>query len=571
MDKLNSNNKQSWLGWFYRGLLFLGLMVLFGRLVDLQVIKGAYYRDLSEDNRIRRISITAPRGEIYARGGELLVANKEIKKKIIFDKDKGYSKTEFIEDAMPDEIVSEYVRDYKLGEAFAHISGVLGAAGIDEVQRVRSECIDKGVIASDAYVGRLGIEEEYECILSGENGEKLVEVDAGGETVRILGEKEPVKGNEIRTNIDYRLQKELPNIFSTDAKGDKVDYSGAVVVSDIKGQILAIYSAPSYNPNSFIEGNSDKINRIFDDKSLPLFNRALRGVYQPGSVYKPLISIAALEEFAIDKDFKFEDTGQIEIKTPYGDFTYRNWYLTQYGGVEGEIDLGRALARSTDTFFYKIGEHLGIDSIVDWSRKFGLGSKTGIDLPGEEAGLMPSPEWKKSTKGENWFLGNTYHLSIGQGDMGVTPLQMNKAIASIANGGLICEPKIVGSGDCEDLEISNENIDIVIDGMIQVCSEGGTGYTFFDSPIPVACKTGTAQTGNNDSTHAWFTFFAPASIGDFKDKDPEIVVTVLVENGGEGSKVAGPIARDIFDFWFDIKTDNTIIDQAATESIYESE
>ena len=197
----------------------------------------------------------------------------------------------------------------------------------------------------------------------------------------------------------------------------------------------------------------------------------------------------------------------------------------------------------------------GINGLDKWANKFGLADPTGIDLPGEVAGLVPSPEWKEKVKGEQWFLGNTYHMSIGQGDIALTPIALNQAIASIANGGLFCQPSILASQDsksdekCREIGIEKENIDLVKAGMSGACSTGGTGFTFFDfeqtNPrhIKVACKTGTAETGVNDKSHAWFTVFAPIN-------SPEIVATVLVEEGGEGSSVAGPIARAIFDYYF---------------------
>jgi penicillin-binding protein 2 len=253
------------------------------------------------------------------------------------------------------------------------------------------------------------------------------------------------------------------------------------------------------------------------------------------------VAIAALEEEEIDKDYLFEDTGVITVETPYGNFSYSNWYFNQYGGREGKIGVVRAIARSTDTFFYKLGEFVGIDKLVDWEKKFGLGEGTGVDIPGEIGGLVPSPEWKKEVIGELWFLGNTYHNSIGQGYLALTPIEVASITATLSQGKL-CEPQIAKDGDCKDLKLSKANLSLVKEGMVAACTSGGTGYTFFDFPLKVACKTGTAETNEDGKTHAWFTLYAPA---DF----PEIVTTVLVERGGEGSRVAGPIARKIMDYW----------------------
>lgn len=215
--------------------------------------------------------------------------------------------------------------------------------------------------------------------------------------------------------------------------------------------------------------------------------------------------------------------------------------------MEGTIGVVRALSRSTDTFFYKIGELTGVEKIAEWASKFGLDKETQVDIPGEVSGLVPTPEWKVRVKGEPWFLGNTYHLSIGQGDLAISPIELTRAIAGVSLGKL-CTMKISGGSSCQNLGIDRKVLEVVKEGMVAACESGGTGYTFFDfkhkSPgeVLVACKTGTAETSLEGYTHAWFTLFAPS---DF----PEIVATVLVEKGGEGSKVAGPIAREILDFW----------------------
>lgn len=528
METLISNQKQSWLVWFLRGVLILSFLILSGRLFELTVIRGAYFRSLSEGNRIRRIPIVALRGNILARSGEVIASNK---------------KAEIDDNGVAEKggIIIEWNRYYPQGFDFAHITGYLGEVLSEELGKVAGECSEKGPRILGALIGRSGLEERYDCFLSGIDGEMLLEVDAHGKKLRILGRRNPRPGEDLYTNIDFGLQKRVSDLFD----GNKA----AVVVTTQEGEILTLYSSPSYDPNVFVEkGKDEERSNFLLDKNLPIFNRVIGGIFHPGSVYKPLISIASLEEGKIDKDYRYKDEGQITIKTLYGTYSYRNWYFTQYGGVEGEIDLVKALARSTDTFFYKIGELTGINAIVSWSEKFGFNKKTGIDIPGEVEGLVPSPDWKLNVKGERWFLGNTYHLSIGQGDLAVTPLAVNTAIASFANGGKICKPKLVGETECYDLEIDKKNIDLVIKGMVAACSSGGTGYTFFDfeelTGIKVACKTGTAEDGGR-KPHAWFSVFAPV-------EDPQIVVTVLVENAGEGSSIAGPIARDILNYYFNV-------------------
>jgi penicillin-binding protein 2 len=543
MEKLSDLKTQSWLGWFLRGVLILGFVIIIGRLIELQIIKGDYYRGLAEGNRIRRVPITAPRGTILARGGEVLVGNKEVKKRVIFDPGSGYKKIEDISDAIEEEIITEWERNYKLGAAAAHISGYVGEVNENELGTIDPQCPQKGPRKAGQLVGRSGLEEQYECILSGIDGEELVEVDSTGKKIRVLGKKDPVPGENIQTTIHYALQEKVAEIVvnNEDMPSEK---QGAVIITDPKGEVLALYSSPSYDPNIFVGGEEQKrIEEVLTDSDLPLFNRVIGGSFAPGSVYKPIVAIAALEEEKIDKEYIYEDKGQIIIESLYGKFSYSNWYFTQYGKTEGEIDLVRAIARSTDTFFYKIGELVGIEKLVDWSHELGLGEKSGIDLPGEIAGLVPSPAWKEKVKGERWFLGNTYHVAIGQGDLSLTPISVNTFISTMASNGLLCEPKIAGDEKCKDLDIKIDNLEFVKEGMIEACSEGGTGFTFFDFSPQVACKTGTAETNEEDVTHAWFTVFAPS---DF----PEIVATVLVEKGGEGSRIAGPIAREIFDYWF---------------------
>lgn len=520
MEYLSSVNNQSWLSWFLRGILILGFLVLIGRLVELQLIKGSYYRSLAEENRIRYVSIPAPRGKILARGGEIIVGNKEVKK----------------EGILAGEETTSWERDYKLGAAAAHITGYLGEASEEEVGKTDSECSDKGIRKLGALVGRTGLEEKYNCILSGIDGEELIEVDTKGNKLRTLGRRESISGRDLKTSIDFSLQEKISQIFA--------NKKGAVIVTDPKGEVLALLSSPSFDPNKFIGKTDPKlIEQLLTNPDLPFFNRAIGGNFHPGSIFKPVVALAALEGGKINKSYNFDDPGVIKVNI----YSYYNWYFTQYGRTEGKIDLVRAIARSTDTFFYTIGEMVGAKEIGNWAHKLGYGEITGIDIPGEIAGLVPTPEWKLKVKGEPWFLGNTYHFSIGQGDLAVTPIEVNTAVTVIASNGFLCKPKIIKDGnydnECKNIGLKKENLDLIKKGMMGACSSGGTGYTFFDFMPQVACKTGTAEINEDGQTHAWFTVFAPAD-------NPEIVATILVEKGGEGSKVAGPIAREIFDYWF---------------------
>jgi penicillin-binding protein 2 len=530
--------KQSWLSWFLRGILLVGFFILLSRMFELGIIKGAYYRNLSEENRIRHIPLPAPRGRILARGGEILADNVETKKRIKFSAGSGYELTDDLKDASPEDVVSVYVRRYPLGTKFGHGSGYITEANSGEVGKINPGCPEKGPVLSGSLIGKTGLEEEYECLLRGVPGEELTEVDTSGGRIRTLGRKEPIGGADVKTNIDFSLQSEVAD--------DMEGLPGAAIVTGIKGEVLAIYSSPSFDPNLFVgERDNQEISDLLVDGSLPFFNRAIGGLFHPGSVFKPVVAIAALESGVINRDFRFDDPGVITIN----EFSYTNWFFTGFGRKEGTIDLVRAIARSTDTFFYRIGELAGPENIARWADKLGADRLTGIDLPSEKAGLIPTPDWKKRVKKESWFLGNTYHMAIGQGDVAITPIEVNTYISAVASGGSLCKPRLFGLKEsCTDVGIEKENLDLVAEGMRQACSEGGTAVTFFDFAVKhggteIACKTGTAEVGTDGTPHAWFTLFVPFD-------NPQVVATVLIERGGEGSKIAGPIARKIMDFYF---------------------
>jgi len=539
MHSLSSANSQSWLSWFLRGLLILLFLVLGAKLIEVQVIKGNYFRNLSEENRIRRVVIPASRGKILARSGEVLAGDTEIKKRIKFTDSGGFTLTENLTGATAEEIVSDFVRYYPMGDKFSHALGYLAKVNENEIGKINPGCPGKGPRSSEALVGKSGLEESYECLLSGTPGEEIIEVDASGHEVRILGKKDPVPGRDLQTTIDYGLQNEVA--------GKMNSKKGAVIVTDTNGQILSFYSFPTFDPNIFVnKGNSEEISSLLGNQDLPFFNRVISGTFHPGSVFKPLVALAALEEGAIDKNFTYNDQGIININN----YSYTNWYFTEYGRTEGSINLTRAIARSTDTFFYTIGQMVGPEKIAKWADTMGLNAQTGIDIPGETKGLIPTPEWKKETKDESWFLGNTYHMSIGQGDVSVTPAEINTYISALSSGGVLCEPRfdMYKNPICRKVKISQNTLSLIKEGMSGACESGGTAFTFSDfagkhGGINVACKTGTAEVGTDGVPHAWFTFFAPA-------EKPQIVATVLIERGGEGSSVAGPIARSIADYYF---------------------
>lgn len=542
--------------------LVVGFLFLAGRLIDLQVVQGAYFRDVADNQRIRLVAVPAPRGLIYDREGVPLVQNVPVYQ-VLEVTDEGHLDLRNItrDEALNmqskgsgDMVIEAVARDYTYGKTMAHVLGYIGEVSDEELRDSDlklGSCPERWRLGG--LVGRTGLEQTQDCWLRGKDGTFLVEVDTSGGVVRVMGREDPWPGRRLDLTIDSGLQELVEGAMGVN--------KGAVIVSTLDGEILSLVSSPSFDPNLFgvparlknYSETSRELERLFTDADLPLLNRAVSAQYPPGSIYKMITSTAGLEGGYIDADDVYVDTGSLKI----GEYEFRNWYMTKYGGVEGSITMRNALARSTDTYYYYLGGLMGADVLADWSRKFGLGSKTNLGLSGEVAGLVPDPEWKLEAKGERWFLGNTYHMAIGQGDLLVTPLQGHMIGSVVANEGVYCPPKIIKDGvisvgsDCVDLGLKESTLETVTAGMIDACSPGGTGRAFFDFGQTVACKTGTAEFGPRNEkgfreTHAWFTVFGPMNY----DKVEPVAITVLVEAGGEGSDVAAPIARKIMDLWF---------------------
>lgn len=583
-------------------LLCISFFILFWRLFDLTLIHGVEYRKLADGNRTRELIIHAPRGIIYDRTGKALVANvpeyrllkpcqngsKECTTYITNDEgialsNHGLPSGQFLE--------VDYQRRYLLADATAHILGYIGEVSEDEL---KSEYYSLRKYGLGDKVGRMGIEAVFNDRLKGRNGKELVEVDASGTILRTLGRVEALSGEDITLSLDSGLVQVVKQTFPAGEKG-------AVIVSKPKtGEILALYSSPSFSPDAFSKGmDQNEYDALVTNPDLPMFNRAIGGTYPPGSTFKIILALSALSEKAITPSWTVEDTGVLTI----GPYTFPNWYFLQYGKTDGTVDIRKAIQRSNDIYFYKAGEALGITKLAAWARKIGIGKPLGIELSGEAGGLMPDPAWKnlhfdtavdKQERNNQWYVGDTYHVSIGQGYLLTTPLQVNFWTNIIANGGEKCVPTLekdsrVTKKKCTSLGVSKETIDAITEGMRRACDTGGTGWPLFnfkiksskfkvqneqdvnstnsalltrDSFVPIACKTGTAEFGDsNNRTHAWFTAFGPlpaevltkAGLPENEtviSGDPEISVTVLVEGAGEGSNVAAPIAKKIFEEWF---------------------
>ncbi len=545
-------------------LLCFGMVTLVLRLIHLTVFNGSYYRSLAENNRIRQNTIHAPRGSILDRTGAVLVRNVpafRLRQPCSEDKNKECVTVVTHGEVLKKEaeggfgqgiLETDAIRDYLYPQSFAHVLGFLSEITPEELRD--PSFLYQNYVLGDR-IGREGVEKNWEKKLRGVDGKELVETDALGKRIRLLGKQQEVPGENITISLDQGLQEVAYTALGS--------YRGAVVVlKPSTGEVLALVSTPSFDVNHYQKGlTPSEFNALMNDPAKPLFNRAISGLYPPGSTFKLVTATGALEEGAITPQTIVEDTGILRV----GQFSFANWYFTQYGKTEGSVDIIRALSRSNDIFFYKTGEALGIEKLAQWGKRLGLGASAGIEIMGEATGVMPDPAWRQKTRGEQWFLGDTYHAAIGQGDLQTTPLQIATLTNIFASGGMQCTPtleKVNGRTTCKDVKISKKTLDLVKEGMKGACATGGTGWPFFEfaignsqenkeasgsgdkKRIEVVCKTGTAEFGHPDNkTYAWFTAFAPA-------QDPEITVTVLVEEGGEGSSTAGPIAKKVMEEWF---------------------
>ncbi len=550
-------------------LFIVFFVVLISRTFYLQIVKGSYYRGLSDSNRTKTVVIHAPRGIIFDRNQKPLVYN------IPGFRENVNGKTIFVPQEKALEQIAkgknnleiDTLRKYQYRDAASHVLGFLGQISEDQL---------KDPLFSDYAVndvlGKDGIERVFEAKLKGVDGRELFEVDAKGNTIRNLGRDEPVAGENVTLTLDIDLQLKTYEA----AKDIK---KGAVIVSTPKGEILALVSKPSFDPNLFTLGEDYKAatdsayktleSILLDFENQPLLNRSISGTYPPGSTFKIVVASAALQNNIIDENFEVEDTGVLKI----GEFSFANWYYTGYGGKDGFVNVVKGIKRSNDIFFYKLAEKTGIDTISDTAGKFGVGKNLGIDLVGEEKGVLPTVEWKEKVIGDKWYLGDTYHYGIGQGFLLSTPLQVNAWAQIIANKGVLFRPHLLKDEKPYILEkdlLDERSFSLIREGMIESCSPSGVAWPLFNfkvknaklkvdgrnilavdpasgsadmRKIVIACKTGTAETTPNQKPHAWITLFAPAY-------NPQVIITVLSENSGEGSNVAAPIAKKILEAWF---------------------
>jgi len=564
----------------YLFLIFI-VSVLAIRSFQLQIIRGSNFLLKAEGNRVSLLPLPAPRGLIYDRNHDQLVEN-IASTDVVFDptflpdRDNESTLLELLPDllhtapadiqkalnqarsqqrltvitkAVPHEVVLELeeqmphlpgvrlisssVRKYLHGLAAAHVLGYTSAVTADELSQ-------KKELLSTDQTGKDGLEKIYDSQLRGAPGALYNEINANGRPVATLGQKDATPGQDINLTLNVSLQEFIYDTLKQHYADKHTEQGAAVIVMEPStGAIHALVSYPSYDPNAFSQPEQHgALTQFFNNPLQPLFNRTINGLYPPGSTIKPLLAAAALQEGIINEQTTVLSTGGLTI----GPWHFPDWKK----GGHGVTDLNKAIAESVNTFFYLLSggdethHGLGIEKMAYYLKAFNWDNQTGIDLPGEASGFIPSPQWKQKVKKESWYIGDTYHLGIGQGDILATPLQVTLATATIANGGVIHQPYLVQNTKHKSrtLPISASNLDLVRQAMRTTVTDG-SGRALGILPLAIAGKTGTAQIGGTEDTHAWFTSFGPF-------EQPRFVVTVLLERDGGGDEVAVPIAKQIW-------------------------
>ncbi len=456
------------------------------------------------------------------------------------------------------EVKARLFRNYQAGPGMAHVLGFIGRINDRDLKQLRDDGREQNYKGS-AHIGKTGLEQSYETLLHGRTGFDQMETDASGRAVRMLSRIPPVPGKDLRLHLDAALQAVAEYAFG--------DYLGGLVALDPKtGGVLALVSKPGFDPNLFVDGiDPETWKSLNESPDRPMVNRALRGIYPPGSTIKPFMALAGLELGLRKPSDSINDPGFYSL--PNSRHQFRDWKR----GGHGVVDLRRSISQSCDVYYYRLAVDMGIDRMHDYLAQFGLGEKTGIDLDGESAGLLPSRDWKQRRFKQTWYPGETVIAGIGQGYHLTTPLQLAVAAAMLANGGTRIEPRLVqavrdpldhtwqpqAGGARAQMAIAPDHLAVVREGMMDVMRPGGTAArSAAGAPYTIAGKTGTAQVvgikqgarydagrlAREHRDHALFIAYAPA-------ENPTIVVAVMVENGGSGSGTAAPIARAVFDYY----------------------
>lgn len=572
-------------------------VALVSRLGYLQMAQGQYYGRLADGNRIRLIPIMAPRGVFYDRNGVMLVSNRpgftvsllpisgpvpdevitklsgilnlnaqEIKVKLSqhtgsfepvrVKTDVGPDIVTKIEERraeLPGVVIEiQPLRNYVNNELAAHIFGYVSEINDVELEKRKADGYKAGDI-----VGKFGLENVYDKEIRGIDGGNQVEVDVNGRPVQVLGKKDPQPGNNLVLTIDYRVQKaaeaaidEQLAYLQSKTEFSKAKAAAAVVLNPKNGEVLAIVSRPTFNPNSFNGGISEKDWKMLNENPYhPMDNKAISGEYPPGSTFKIITGAAALELGKVTPEEKILDTGT-------------HWIIPKgnaMGEALGWINFREALSKSDNVYFYEMGNRLGIDNLEKYARMFGLGAVTGINLPGESDGLVANRRYKEKVYSEDWYLSETFDAAIGQGFQLTTPLQMAVVISQIANGGHRYKPNLVNKitgyngeviktfapEEVGQVNISPGTLNLIRESLREVAQEGGTAAADFgDFPVAIAGKTGTAENSHGQD-HGWFVAYAPY-------EDPRVAVAIIIEQGGFGSSSAVPVAKKIMEAAFNI-------------------
>lgn len=570
------------------------LLVTFGtfvlRIGSWQVVHGEEYRQIADNNRTRTRTILPNRGVMTDRNGVLLAWNTPafhlIANRADLPTDSAARATRFADlatmltvsaddfearyqaakadqtvllaDDIPYAAAIEFLahpndnigvsielastRTY-LTDAIPTLSHVLGFTGTiddktyDTVKKLGYRRFDS--------IGKQGLEEAHESDLRGTPGVEITEVNAQGKALRTLEKTDTINGSDLTLSIDARLTAAIEYIVEHRLANAPVKKAAVVVTNPQNGEVLSLVSYPSYDANMFARGiTQDEYSALLNDPNAPLFPRATQGEYPSGSTIKPVYAAAALMEHMITPTTSFLSTGGIWL----GGRLFPDW---RHAG-HGQTNVYHAIADSVNTFFYTIGggteafEGLGLERLMQYASLFGFGLPTQIDLPNEADGFLPSKEWKQETKGEPWYIGDTYNISIGQGDFLVTPLQMNRSTAAFANGGTLMTPHMLKDATPEGVRIVPDDVATVIRDAMRQTVVYGSATLMQDLPEAVAGKTGTAQWATGRAEHTWFTGFGPFD-------DPTIAITVIVEEGG-GNYYSTPIAKDIFAWYFGNRT-----------------
>ncbi len=586
-------------------LVSIAFLTLAIRFYYLQVHRYEYYQTLAENNRISVVPITPNRGLIFDRNGLVLAHNffvytLEITPSKIQNLDKAILELgKLVEISSVDlkrfkklksqshsfesvpirthlneieaakfavnryrfpgvELKSRLYRHYPYNTLATHALGYISRINEADLKKLKENNVLSNYKGTD-HIGKAGVEQSYEHELHGTTGFQHVEIDADGKAVRVLSSSAPVSGNNIMLSIDAKLQEIAEKEFGT--------RRGAMVaIQPNTGEVLAMVSMPSFDGNLFVDGiDYENWNALNNSLDKPLINRTLKGIYPPGSTFKPFVALAGLESGKRHPPFAISDPGFYML--PNSHHRYRDWKPSGHGSV----DMRKAITVSCDTFFYGLAMELGIDRLTDFVRHFGFGLKTNVDIEGEVSGLLPTPAWKKKRYKQPWYMGETVIVGIGQGYTLVTPMQLAYATATLANRGKAIKPHIVNSivntknnqtkaiphTVLDQIKLDDANLDIVKLGMVGVTLPGGTAAVVgANAGYSIAAKTGTAQVigikqnekynehaiNERHRDHALFIAYAPAD-------DPKIALAVIVENGGHGGSAAGPIARKVMDYY----------------------